>query len=315
MHTRLIALTILLTTLTASAQQQREPQAKPRELRVMTYNIKHGMSNVVCTQPPPAPVPPGSPVIPYPDCGLNLDGDAAVIRAHDPDIVGVQEVDRFWARSAYLDEPAELAAKLGMSHHCYAANLNHAPDNHSTVPHQYGTVIVSRYPILDCSNTLLPRTGNNEQRGLTRALINVRGVPLQVYNTHLHTTQQDRLLQTAVVAATLDAAPDGPKLLMGDLNARPTTPEIAPIAARLQDSWVMFPFPSPENPNGFTSPSRMTGDPTSRIDYIWVSSGIEVAKTLVPVDAQTRLASDHYPVVTEIALPGSAVGIGRGTSR
>lgn len=298
--------------LAAGAHAQGEPEAKPRELRVMSYNIKHGQSNAVCTQPAPAPVPPGEPRIPYPDCGLDLEGVAAVVRAHGPDIIGFQEVDRFWARSAYKDEPAELAAALGMNHHCYAPNLTHTPDSHSNVEHQYGTVIVSRFPILECSNTLLPRTGTAEQRGFTRALINVRGVPLQFYNTHLHTTQTDRLKQTAVIAEILDAAPEGPKVVMGDFNARPSTPEMAPVLTRLLDAWIEAPQPSPENPNGFTSPARLSGNPTSRIDYVLVSSDVTVATARVPIDGQTRLAADHYPVVADIALPGSAVGIGKG---
>ena len=192
MRTGVVTLAIVVAGLGAAAQAQEEPQAKPRELRVMTYNIKHGMSNAACTQPAPAPVPPGEPRIPYPDCGLDLEGAVAVVRAYDPDIIGLQEIDRFWARSAYLDEPAALAAALGRKHHCYGANLNHNPDSHANVPHQYGTVIISRYPILECSNTFLPRTGTNEQRGLTKAVIDVQGVPLQFYNTHLHTTQPDR---------------------------------------------------------------------------------------------------------------------------
>jgi endonuclease/exonuclease/phosphatase family metal-dependent hydrolase len=296
--------------LAATAQAQGEPQAKPRELRVMSYNIKHGRSNAVCTQPPPAPVPPGQPSIPYPDCGLDLDGIAAVVRAHNPDVVGFQEVDRFWARSASIDQPEALAAMLGMPHHCYAPNLDHNPDNHATVPHQYGTVLISRFPILECSNTLLPRTGNAEQRGFTRALINVRGVPLQFYNTHLHTTQTDRLMQTTVIAEILDAAPDGPIVVMGDFNARPNAAEMAPIFARLQDAWLLARQPSPENPNGNTSPARVSGNPTSRIDYVLVSSDVTVAATVVPIDERTRLATDHYPVVSDIALPGGAVGIG-----
>jgi endonuclease/exonuclease/phosphatase family metal-dependent hydrolase len=174
---------------------QTEPQAKPRPLRVMTYNIKHGQTNAVCTQPPGIP---GQP--PFPDCNLDLTATIDVMREHGADIIGVQEVDRFWARSSYQDEPAELAAGVGMNHHCYATNLDHVPDSHSNVPHQYGTVILSRFPILECGNTLLRRTGTNEQRGLTRGLINVRGVPLQFYNTHLHTTAADRLLQTADIA-------------------------------------------------------------------------------------------------------------------
>ena len=59
------------------------------------------------------------------------------------------------------------------------------------------------------------------QRGLTLALINVRGVPLQFFNTHLHTTAADRLMQTADIADAIDAAADGSKVLVGDFNARP----------------------------------------------------------------------------------------------
>jgi endonuclease/exonuclease/phosphatase family metal-dependent hydrolase len=285
--------------------QDQEPQAMPRKVRVMTYNIKHGQTNASCTQPPRIP---GQD--PFPDCNLDLQASIDVMRAHNPDIVGVQEVDRFWARSAYADEPAAIAAGLGMEHHCYAANLDHAPDTHSNMPHQYGTVIVSRFPILDCSNTLLPRTGNNEQRGLTRAVINVRGVPLQFYNTHLHTTATDRLMQTAVIAEVVDAAPSGVKILMGDFNARPTATEMIPIFARFVDGWTAG-VPTAENPDGNTSPSRLTGGPTSRIDYVFVSSEVTPGSAYVPIDAETRLASDHYPVVVDLALPGSEVGIGR----
>lgn len=148
----------------ASAFAQ-ETQAKPRPLRVMTYNIKHGQTNASCTQPERIP---GQP--PFPDCNLDLSASIEVMRAQGADVIGVQEVDRFWARSASLDEPAEMAAALGMNHYCYAPNLDHAPDSHANVPHQYGTVILSRFPILECENTLLRRTGTNEQRGLTRAL-------------------------------------------------------------------------------------------------------------------------------------------------
>jgi endonuclease/exonuclease/phosphatase family metal-dependent hydrolase len=296
------------TTVLAAAQppQDQLPQAKPRDLRIMTYNIKHGQTNVSCTQPAPTP---GQP--PFPDCNLDLQASIEVIRAHNPDIVGVQEVDRFWARSASQDEPAVMSQALGLPHSCYAPNLNHQPDGHSTVPHQYGTVILSRFPILECRNTLLRRTGNNEQRGLTLALINVRGVPVQFYNTHLHTTAADRLMQTADIAEVIDAAPEGSKIIVGDFNARPTAAELAPIYARFTDAWVDAGVPAPDNPNGFTSPARLVGNPTSRIDYVFASSQVDLQAAYVPIDAQTRLAADHYPVVADIALPGSEVGVGR----
>jgi endonuclease/exonuclease/phosphatase family metal-dependent hydrolase len=311
MRNSLVRLGLVLAAFgAAAAVEAQEPQAKPRDLRVMTYNIKHGQTNLSCTQPPRVP---GQD--PFPDCGLDLQASIDVIRAHAPDIVGVEEVDRFWARSAYQDEPAVIAAGLGMQHYCYAPNLNHQPDTHSSVPHQYGVVIVSRFPILECTNTLLPRVGTSEQRGLLKALVNVEGVPLQFYTTHLHTAQADRLLQTAKIAEVIDAAPAGPKVLVGDFNARSTftgtVTEMIPIYQRFLDAWREAPLPTGDNPNGFTSPARLIGDPTSRIDYVFVAPGVEVAGTYVPVDPQTRFAADHYPVVSDIALPGSEVGIGR----
>ena len=283
------------------------PQAKPRGLRIMSYNIKHGQTNAHCVQPPRIP---GED--PFPDCNLDLEASIEVMRAHAPDIVALQEIDRFWARSAYVDEPAAIGAALGMEHTCYAANLDHAPDSHSSIPHQYGTAIVSRFPILDCSNTLLPRTANNEQRGLTRALINVRGVPLAFYNTHLHhTNAPDRSLQTVRIGEIMDAAPGELRVILGDFNARPTALEMAPIFARFDDSWVQAGVPTADNPDGNTSPADVDRDPTSRIDYVLVSSVVDVAAAYVPLNEHTRLAADHYPVVADIALPGSEVGIGR----
>lgn len=311
MNMRITTLAFLLTGLGLSAAPaQSPPQAKPREVRVMSYNIKHGQTNVSCTQPPRIP---GQP--PFPDCGLDLQASIDVIRAQAPDIVGMQEIDRFWARSGNVDEPAVIAASLGMEHYCYAPNLDHAPDSHSLVPHQYGTLIVSRFPILECANTLLSRVGASEQRGLLKTVVNVQGVPLQFYTTHLHTAQADRLLQTADIAQFMDAAPPGPRVLVGDFNARSTftttVAEMVPIYARFLDTWREAPLPAPENPNGFTSPSRLIGDPTSRIDYVFVSPDVTPGGTRVVIDPQTRLAADHYPVVAEITLAGSEVGIGR----
>lgn len=302
--------TALCLAVSSTAMAQGAPQAGPRDLRVMSYNIKHGQTNEACTTPPRVP---GEP--PPADCGLDLQASIEVIRSFDPDIVGMQEIDRFWARSDYLDEPAVLSEALGLPHTCYAPNLDHPADTHSPVPHQYGTVILSRFPILECTNTLLPRVGNTEQRGLTRALIVVRGVPLAFYNTHLHTVAADRLLQTAEIAAVLDAAPDVPTILVGDFNARSTftttVAEMQPIYARLVDSWRAAPLPEANNPMGYTSSARLVGLPTSRIDYVFVSDGVATNGTFVPITDATRLAADHYPVVADLALPGSAVGVGR----
>ena len=300
----------LFTAAVPVAAQQGKPQAPDRELRAMTYNIKHGQSNASCVQPPRIP---GQP--PFPDCNLDLEGTIAVLRAHAPDIVALQEVDRFWARSAYADEPAVIAAGLEMDHHCFAPNLDHGPDSHSNVPHQYGTAIVSRFPILSCSNTLLTTFAGWEQRGILEAIVNVRGVPTHVYSTHLQASRTvggvfqsatpQRVLQVQDIMNLLADVTD-PIVLMGDFNAGSTSTEMKPLYTRLVDVWRKAGVGT-----GNTSSARLVGNPTSRIDYIFVSPDVTIWSVYVPIDAQTRLASDHYPVVSNIAVPGSQVGIRR----
>lgn len=290
--------TLVLVWSNVSCARNPAPQgpgadAGPRTLRVMTYNIKHGQTNAECDEPARAPG-----ALPAPDCGLDLSQALDVIRAHAPDIVGLQEVDRFWARSAMQDQPALIAEALGMAHTCYAANLDHQPDAHSDRPHQYGTLVLSRLPILECTTRRLPRTGDAEPRGLTRALVDVGGARLQFFNTHLHTTAADRLLQAPDVVEAIDAT-TAPVILVGDFNAVPEAEELAPLFARFRDAWREAAVPEPANPAG-TIPVHPTDPPRRRIDYVFVSGQVNVRSTRVPVDAKTRLASDHYPIVAEV---------------
>lgn len=81
-------------------------------------------------------------------------------------------------------------------HVVYGANLDLDPLDPGQPRRQYGTAILSDFPILESGNTLLPKIGRNEQRGLLQALLNVRGVPLRVFNTHLqHNSQPERQAQ------------------------------------------------------------------------------------------------------------------------
>lgn len=108
----------------------------------MTCNIKHGRTNAACTQPTAMP---GQP--PAPDCNLDLQAAVAVIREHDPDIIGLQEIDRVWARSGYQDEPPCWPRRSGWSIAATRRTWNIRPTFHSDRPHEYGTLILSRFPI------------------------------------------------------------------------------------------------------------------------------------------------------------------------
>jgi hypothetical protein len=98
-------------------------------------------------------------------------------------------------------------------------------------------------------------------------------------------------MQTVDIAAVIDAAPDGSRVLVGDFNARPTTTEMVPIYTRFLDAWLEAGVPAPDNSSGNTSPARLAGNPTSRIDYNFVSAQVTVAAAYVPIDPRTRLAA------------------------
>jgi endonuclease/exonuclease/phosphatase family metal-dependent hydrolase len=266
----------------AGAAEAAQPQAPDRPLRVMTFNIHHGAGA---------------------DNVVDLARIAQVIRDSDLDVVGLQEVDRhFGARTDFVDQAGWLARELNM-HLVYGANLNLDPLSPEQPRRQYGTAILSNAPILDWDNTYLPRFGDHEQRGLLRARINVRGVPLLFYNTHLqHNDAAERVAQAQAIRQLI-GTPQDSVILLGDLNATPDAPEIRTLVEDLVDSWEEAGVGV-----GYTIPSE---NPNRRIDYILQSSDV-VARTVAVVTSPLAVsASDHLPVVADVALPGHKVGVGQ----
>ena len=272
-------------------------------LRVMSYNIKHGRGNDDCVNPTAVPD-----TIPEAECEIDLDRVAGVIEASGASIIGLQEVDRFWARSGGIDQPAELASLLGMNV-CYGANLDHPADEHGDVPHQYGTAILSALPITNCTNTFLPTPEGWEQRGALSATIDLGdGQPIQVLNTHLQAGREGEEAEaqrqrTEQLGGVLDIAQESdlPIIIMGDLNATPDSDDLAAIAdagSGFTDVWTAV---NPDD-DGFTSSASPDEEPQGRIDYIWVDASFNVLTAEVIVSDVTRLAADHYPVVAEVEV-------------
>ncbi|MDQ3630715.1 MAG: endonuclease/exonuclease/phosphatase family protein [Actinomycetota bacterium] len=254
------------------------PQAPDRELTVASYNIHHGAGV---------------------DNQLDLEQIALEIERGGADVIGLQEVDRhFGDRSDFFDQARWLAKRLGM-HVVYGANLSLDPSEPGQLRREYGTAILSKFPILSSRNTLLPRTGKNEQRGLLEAVINVRGVRVRFANTHLqHNSAAERLAQSQRIAELLGEAKE-PTVLVGDLNARPDAPEMAPLFSQFEDAWTR----GGEGP-GYTFSATK---PDRRIDYVLVTPDVDVRSAEVLASP----ASDHLQVVADIAVPGSRVGNGR----
>ena len=252
------------------------------EIRVMSFNIHHGAS--------------GGDV-------LDLDRIAREIESSGAQIVGLQEVDRHWsARSNYQDQAAWLAERLNM-HYAYAANLDLGPEPGHSDRRQYGTAVLSKYPILSSENHLLTNIQYaekpTEQRGLLETVINVEGNHISFYNTHLdHRRSEQRQLQVKEIIG-ITSGSGRPSLLVGDLNAIPASTEMQELMSRFTDVFAAL-----GQDQDYTMPVE---NPDRRIDYILGQGDIrprfaEVIKTA---------ASDHLPIIADLSVAQKPNGLVR----
>jgi endonuclease/exonuclease/phosphatase family metal-dependent hydrolase len=244
----------------------------------MSYNILHGAGE---------------------DGVFDLGRTAATIRAQHPDIVGLQEVDKYWgARSNFVDEPAALAEALGM--HVFFGSIYDIPSTTPGAPNmQYGVAILSRFPIVRAMDHEITRLSTQDANpvpapapGFPEVVVNARGALVHVFDTHLdyRADPSVRRMQAEDTAAIMRAA-GGQQILVGDLNTTWTAPELAPLRDYgLIDAWA-----ATGQSGGETYPAL---DPNIRIDHITVTPGISVLGATVP----DTLASDHRPVVADVLV-------------
>jgi endonuclease/exonuclease/phosphatase family metal-dependent hydrolase len=275
--------------------------------------------------------------------GMGKDGryDLARIAGEieDADVIALQEVERFWQRSGECDEPAELARHLRAFHWVYGANLDmdaSYPDDDGFPVHrrrQFGTMILSRTPIVSIRNFPLPKFGtlaqHSIQQGALEAVIRSdRGTPLRVYSIHLsHLSPATRRPQ---VEALLDiharapaeggawcgghpsnaagwtegAMPPMPReaVLMGDFNFAPDAEEYTRIVGPVSKRYGRL-----NNLEGFVDSWVAAGHAEhegatcngERIDYIFISSAWRERVKAAWID-QGAEGSDHQPVGIEL---------------
>ncbi|MEU6018959.1 endonuclease/exonuclease/phosphatase family protein [Streptomyces sp. NPDC047515] len=248
-------------------------------LRVATYNIHAGagMDNV-----------------------FDLDRQTAELRSLDADVIGLQEVDAHWGtRSEWRDLAGELAERLHMRV-SFAPIYSLDPVTPGAPRREFGVAVLSRYRIVSAENHEITRLSTQDPNpvptpapGFGEVVLRVQGLPVHVYVTHLD-YRGDPSVRTTQVADTRrimaeDKAPGRQRvrqILLGDFNAAPTAPELAPLWRELTDV----------EPGGPTYPAQ---DPVQRIDYVAVSKdSVRVRDAAV---AET-LASDHRPVVADLLL-------------
>ena len=95
----------------------------------------------------------------------------------DADVVALQEVERHWQRSGNTDQPAIIGSHLPEHHWVYGANLDMDAsfrDSSGRLVNrrrQFGTMILSRSPIISSRNHLLPKYGTLTQHSIQQGYV------------------------------------------------------------------------------------------------------------------------------------------------
>ncbi len=135
-----------------------------------------------------------------------LESDRAVVEA---DVILLQEMDESGTR--------RVAHALGMAYVYYPGTF------HLRTHRDFGSAVLSRWPIVDDAKILLPHLGRfgQLQRIATAATVRVAGMPVRVYSAHLGTmidaTAAARRAQLGAILA--DAEPYPRVVIGGDMNS------------------------------------------------------------------------------------------------
>lgn len=232
-----------------------QPAERPR-LRVLSYNIHHGEGT---------------------DGKVDLPRLAVVIRAAEPDLVALQEVDDRTQRTGGVDQTAELARLTGL-HGRFGKQIDFEGGG-------YGQAILSRFPITDLKIHRLPGVPERERRMAVEARIEINGRIVSFVSTHLHHANETFREQQAAKLTELFGTAPHPVILAGDLNAVPDSKPLAILSAAWGLAGAEIPLA--------TYPAT---EPANQIDYVLFRprEQIRVIDATVPGEA---IASDHRPLL------------------
>lgn len=263
----------------AAAGTGAAPGDRDVQLRVVSYNMHTGIGT---------------------DGRLDLGRTARTLADLDADVIGLQEVDVHWSgRSQWRDQAEELAELLDMRVF-FAPIYSLDPPAPDEPRREYGLAILTDLPVVQTVNHSITRLSTQgpdpvpaPAPGFPEVVVQAGGARVHMYATHLD-YRADPSVRAAQVRDMLDilaADPAGAQqVLVGDFNAAPAAPELAPLWEDLVDSWSVA-----GSGDGFTYPAAA---PTKRIDYITHSRNISTLDT----DVVTTPASDHLPVVADLVV-------------
>ncbi len=249
-----------------------DPEA-PLRLRLLSYNIQSGLTTRKYSQ---YLTRSWKHLVPVPSRMINLDGIAQVLAGYD--LVGLQEVDAGSLRSGFVNQVKYLADSAGFEHVFDQANRKIGMIS------QHGNALLSRLRPDAIAEHKLP--GLIPGRGVLEIRFGTGADALHVLILHLALGRRGRLRQIGFLT---ELAQDYRHvILMGDLNSRSDSPEMAVLLENVRLSEPA--------PGLCTFPSWR---PDRQLDHILVSPSITVER----VEVLDCAFSDHLPLAMQVRLP------------
>src|SRR5262245_24379703 len=170
----------------------------PTELRIVTYNIRHGEGM---------------------DNKIDLERIAKVLNDQKPDIIALEEVDQGTKRASGVDQPAELAKLTGM-HSYFGHNIDYDGGG-------YGTAVLTKLPVKSAESVKLKSFYQStpkhaEQRGVQVLKLGDPNEPtLWFFCTHLDYRPKDdeRMDSARTINDLVENHGNEPAIIAGDFNA------------------------------------------------------------------------------------------------
>jgi endonuclease/exonuclease/phosphatase family metal-dependent hydrolase len=213
---------------------------------------------------------------------------ARVIEALAPDIAGLQEVGGPVGPDDPEDPAAVYGAYLGLRH-AFGATIHGSGI-------AYGNAVLSRHSI-EATRTYDLSVPGREPRGCLRADVVAGATRLHVFAVHLGLHWRERRRQAALLLSAdilRDAALAAPLVLLGDFNVLSNFGAVPRwLRRQLTDCAVAAGDAAP------TFPSRF---PLLRLDRMYVAAAFRVLRCEPDRSPLARKASDHLPLVVDLAL-------------
>lgn len=249
-----------------SSKKQDSEESDELKLRVMAYNIHHAN-------------PPSKPEY------IDIDAIVKVIKAADPDILALQEVDVNIPRSGAINEAEVIAEQLNMN-----VFFGKAIDYHGG---EYGVAILSKYPMSEEVVHKLPTKAetNGEPRVLATAKIKLSdGTVIRFGSTHLDAQKSsvNRELQINKIAK-IASNEHLPFIIAGDFNATPGSEVIRVLDNHFQRTC------------SDCSPTIPVNEPKKAIDFIAYKHPLKQFSVVSHEVIDEKYASDHLPILSVLS--------------